>query len=176
MARVRSSDRPARRSAGTIHKPGSAPGAHPRPMLSLAVQYAARGADLPARPLLRRWVSAAMQGSMSVTLRFVDATEGRALNRDYRHKDAPTNVLAFVYDDVSGGDIVLCAPVIRREAREQKKAFGAHCAHLVVHGMLHLQGYDHHRRSDASRMEAKEIAVLSALGFSDPYAAARSLR
>jgi probable rRNA maturation factor len=111
-----------------------------------------------------------MEGSMSVTLRFVDAAEARALNREYRRKDAPTNVLAFVYDNALGGDIVLCAPVIRREAREQKKAFGVHCAHLVVHGMLHLQGYDHRRRSDASRMEAKEIAVLSALGFADPYA------
>jgi len=176
MARARSSDRTARRADRTVLKLGAARHAHPRPVLSLTVQYAARGADLPARPLLRRWVSAAMQGSMRVTLRFVDTAEGCALNRDYRRKDAPTNVLAFVYDDVSGGDIVLCAPVIRHEAREQKKAFGVHCAHLVVHGMLHLQGYDHHRRSDAARMEAKEIAVLSALGFADPYAAAGSLR
>ncbi|MEP6941569.1 MAG: rRNA maturation RNase YbeY [Betaproteobacteria bacterium] len=140
-----------------------------RPRLSLHVQYAATGADLPARRLLRRWASAALERDLEVTLRFVGTAEGRALNRTYRRKDAATNVLAFVYDDVSGGDIVLCAPVLRREALHQKKALEAHCAHLVVHGMLHLQGYDHHRKSDASRMEAKEIVVLAALGFDNPY-------
>jgi probable rRNA maturation factor len=142
-----------------------------RPRLSLHVQYAAAGDDLPARPLLRRWASAALERDLEVTLRFVDAAEGRALNRGYRRKDAATNVLAFVYDDVSGGDIVLCAPVLRREALTQEKALEAHCAHLVVHGMLHLQGYDHHRTSDASRMEAKEITVLAGLGFANPYLA-----
>jgi len=106
-----------------------------------------------------------------VTVRFVEAAEGRALNRQYRGNDAATNVLAFVYDGVSGGDIVLCAPVLRREARQQRKTLDAHCAHLVVHGMLHLQGYDHHRAADATRMEAREIAVLGAFGIANPYAA-----
>jgi probable rRNA maturation factor len=110
---------------------------------------------------------------MAVVLRFVDETESRALNRRHRQKDRPTNVLSFVYDDVygaSGGDIVLCAPVLRREAARQGKVLAAHCAHLVVHGMLHLQGYDHERATEAARMEAREIAVLERLGFADPYA------
>jgi probable rRNA maturation factor len=142
-----------------------------RPRLSLAVQYATEGDDLPARPLLRRWLAAALERDAEVTLRFVGDAEARRLNRQYRGKDAPTNVLAFVYDDDCGGDIVLCAPVARREARKQNKALAAHCAHLVVHGMLHLQGYDHHRTADATRMEAREADILSGLGFADPYAA-----
>lgn len=141
-----------------------------RPRLALSVQYAAPGDDLPARPLLRRWAAAALDRDARVTLRFVDAKEGRALNRTYRGKDAATNVLAFVYDEVSGGDIVLCAPVLRREAREQGKALDVHCAHLVVHGMLHLQGYDHHEAADATRMEAREVAVLATFGIPNPYA------
>jgi len=142
-----------------------------RPRLSLAVQYATEGNDLPARPLLRRWLAAALERNATVTLRFVGAAEARKLNCRYRGKDAPTNVLAFVYDDDCGGDIVLCAPVVRREARKQNKALAAHCAHLVVHGMLHLQGYDHHRTADATRMEAREADILSGLGFADPYTA-----
>ena len=146
-----------------------APARVARPRLSLGVQYAAPGADLPARAVLRRWASAALERDLSVTLRFVDAEEGRTLNRTYRGKDAATNVLAFVYDDASGGDIVLCAPVLRREAHEQEKALEVHCAHLVVHGMLHLQGYDHRRGSEAARMEAREVAILAALGMANPY-------
>jgi probable rRNA maturation factor len=141
-----------------------------RAQLSLSVQYAATGGDLPARTLLRRWATAALERDATITLRFVDVDEGRTLNRRYRGKDAATNVLAFVYDDASGGDIVLCAPVLRREARKQNKALAAHCAHLVVHGMLHLQGYDHHRATDAARMEQREVAILARLGVADPYA------
>jgi probable rRNA maturation factor len=141
-----------------------------RARLSLSVQYAAAGDDLPARPLLRRWAIAALERDAVITLRFVDADEGRALNRTYRRKNTATNVLAFVYDDASGGDIVLCAPVLRREACKQNKTLATHCAHLVVHGMLHLQGYDHHRATDAARMEAREVAILSGLGLADPYA------
>ena len=147
-----------------------------RTRLSLCVQYAVAGDDLPTRPVLRRWVAAALEGDASVTLRFVGAAEGRALNRAYRRKDDATNVLAFVYDDVKGGDIVLCAPVLRREARAQDKALADHCAHLVVHGMLHLQGYDHHRTTAAKRMEAREVAVLAGLGFANPYEATRRAR
>ena len=142
-----------------------------RPRLALSVQYGVAGDDLPARPLLRQWAVAALDRDASVTVRFVDAAEGRALNQTYRGNDAATNVLAFVYDEVSGGDIVLCAPVLRREARQQGKALDAHCAHLVVHGMLHLQGYDHHQAADATRMEAREIAILATCGIANPYAA-----
>ena len=94
------------------------------------------------------------------------------MNRRYRGRDYATNVLAFVYDDELSlvGDIVLCAPVIRREARMQRKTLAAHYAHLVIHGMLHLQGYDHERDDDAARMEAREAALLRALGYGDPYA------
>jgi probable rRNA maturation factor len=108
-------------------------------------------------------------------LRFVDEIEGRALNRKYRERDRATNVLSFVYDDepgMYGGDIVLCAPVLRREAAAQGKPLTAHCAHLVVHGMLHLQGADHEAPAQAARMEAREIAILAQLGFPSPYAAA----
>ena len=141
------------------------------PRVALCVQYAAASDDLPARPLLRRWAAAALERDASVTVRFVDAVEARTLNQAYRGIDAATNVLAFVYDVVSGGDIVLCAPVLRREARQQGKALDAHCAHLVVHGMLHLQGYDHHQAADATRMEAREIAILARFGIANPYAA-----
>jgi len=142
-----------------------------RARLSLTVQYATAGDDLPARALLRRWAAAAVERDAAVTLRFVGVKEARALNHRYRGKDVPTNVLAFVYDENRGGDIVLCAPVLRSEARQQNKTLTAHCAHLVVHGMLHLQGYDHHRAVDTTRMEARETDILSRLGFDDPYAA-----
>ena len=153
-----------------------------RPRLSLSVQYATSHDDLPARALLRRWARAALTRNAVVTLRFVDEAEGSALNRSYRRRDHPTNVLAFVYHDVHGahgvdGDLVLCAPVMRREAAEQGKSLAAHCAHLVVHGLLHLQGYDHEHAPEAIRMEAREIAILARLGFTDPYrAAGRSRR
>jgi len=147
----------------------------------VAVQYAAAGDDLPARPLLRRWVRAALDAdpaAVAVVLRFVEETESRELNRRYRDLDRPTNVLAFVYDDVGGvegrmlsGDIILCAPVLRREATKQGKSLAAHCAHLVVHGMLHLQGHEHDRADTAARMEARETAILARLGFDNPYLA-----
>lgn len=141
--------------------------------LTLTVQRAADDADLPARGLLRRCVAAALERDAHITLRFVDRDEARRLNRRYRRQDRPTNVLSFVYDDerdVLRGDIVLCTPVLRREAQQQGKALAAHCAHLVVHGTLHLQGYDHAEDSEAARMEAHETAILARLGFPDPYA------
>ncbi|HEV2718610.1 MAG TPA: rRNA maturation RNase YbeY [Thermoanaerobaculia bacterium] len=146
-----------------------------RPRLSLTVQYAAAADDLPARSLLRQWVQAALAPATrraSVTLRFVDAAEGRALNRRYRARHHATNVLSFVYDGkpgMCGGDIVLCAPVLRSEAAAQGKPLAAHCAHLVVHGMLHLQGADHDDPTEATRMEARETAILAQLGIADPY-------
>jgi len=147
-----------------------------RPRLTLSVQAAGAFDDLPHRATLRRWVRAALLRDARVTLRFVGAREGRALNGRYRDRDYPTNVLTFVYDEVEplAGDLVLCVPVVRREAREQGKTFRAHCAHLVIHGMLHLQGFDHERAADARRMEARETRLLAALGYADPYRGARA--
>ncbi|HTS23238.1 MAG TPA: rRNA maturation RNase YbeY [Casimicrobiaceae bacterium] len=147
----------------------------PAAQLTLSVQYAVAADGLPARALLRRWVRAALLPATrraAITLRLVDSAEGRALNRRYRSRTRATNVLSFVYDDSLGsleGDIVLCAPVLRREAAAQGKPLTAHCAHLVVHGVLHLQGADHEDAADAVRMEAQEAAILARLGFADPY-------
>jgi len=140
--------------------------------LALSVQYASNACDLPTRTDVRRWVKAALLADATVTVRFVDAVEGRALNAEFRGKDYPTNVLTFVYDDDAprAGDIVLCAPVVRKEADEQGKTLAAHYAHLVVHGMLHMQGHDHERAADAAAMEAREVAILAGLGLPNPYA------
>ena len=152
------------------------PGARARtkrlPALSLSVQYASNAPDLPTRGEVRRWARAALLADAVVTVRFVEAIEGRALNAEFRGKDYATNVLTFVYDDDQprAGDIVLCAPVVRKEADAQGKSLAAHYAHLVVHGMLHLQGFDHEHAGDAAVMEARETAILARLGLPDPYA------
>jgi probable rRNA maturation factor len=140
--------------------------------LSLSVQYACNDAGLPSRPQVRRWVAAAQEAPLQATVRFVDAEEGQALNRDYRGKDYATNVLSFIYEEepVVMGDLVVCLPVVLREAAEQGKPLVAHLAHLIVHGMLHLQGYDHETGpQDAERMEARERDILARLGYPDPY-------
>jgi probable rRNA maturation factor len=129
------------------------------------VQYACRAAGVPGASSLRAFARASGPKEQ-VTLRVVGAAEGRRLNRTYRGADRATNVLAF-----DGGDIVLCHPVIVREARRQGKTLRAHYAHLVVHAMLHLRGYRHDRLRDAKRMEKREIAILSRLGYADPYTA-----
>ncbi len=154
---------------------GAAPAAKPK-RISVTVQYASDAPDLPPRAWLRRWLGAALEGDAEITVRIVDADEGRALNRDFRARDQPTNVLSFGYGEPHGGaplagDILLCAPVVAREAAEQGKPLAAHYAHLVVHGALHLQGYDHQNDTDAAQMEAREVRILAALGFADPYAA-----
>ena len=143
------------------------------PELRLSVQYPGGKEGAPTRPQVRRWVRAACGIPAEVTVRFVDADEGRSLNRDDRGKDHATNVLSFPYASGTtlSGDLVLCLPVLEREAQEQDKLPEAHCAHLIVHGMLHLQGYDHETgRADAKRMEALEREILNALGYPDPYA------
>ncbi len=142
------------------------------PALSLSVQYASSAPELPTRAEVRRWVRAALTADATVTVRFVGAIEGRALNAEFRGRDYATNVLTFVYDDEQprAGDIVLCAPVVRKEAGAQGKLLAAHYAHLVIHGMLHLQGHDHERAADAAVMEALETAILARLGVPDPYA------
>lgn len=150
--------------------------------LSLSVQYPdPRLKESVPRTLLRRWVSAALFAPAELTLRFVDADEGRCLNRDYRQKDYATNVLTFAYfeegqpeDEPVRADIVLCTDVLQREAAEQDKPLVAHAAHLVVHGVLHAQGYDHETDAEAEEMEALETQILEELGFPDPYQKAGS--
>jgi probable rRNA maturation factor len=141
------------------------------PALAVSVQYAMANDSLPSRQRLRSWAKAALLADAQVTLRLVGGREGRALNRAYRGKDHATNVLTFAYPDIEplSGDIVLCAPVIAKEARVQRKSIDAHYAHLVVHGMLHLQGYDHDSSSDAGAMEALEAEIIVNLGYADPY-------
>jgi len=137
-------------------------------------------ADGPDEEDIRRWVTATLQAEghdadAELTVRIVDEAEITELNRRYRHRDRPTNVLAFPFEAPPGvetallGDLVIAAPVVRREAAEQGKAETAHWAHLIVHGTLHLLGYDHHTESDAERMEGREVAILDALGFPNPY-------
>ena len=145
------------------------------PKLALAVQYATQDQRVPSRGQLRRWIYAVLERDATITLRIVSAKEGRALNRDYRDKDYATNVLTFVYDATPdgavSGDIVLCAPVIAKEAREQRKELQHHYAHLVTHGTLHLQGYDHEAGNDARVMEQREVALLARLKIANPYGA-----
>ena len=143
----------------------------PRYRLALSVQYAAEIDGLPTRGQLRAWVKAALQRDADVTVRLVGVEEGRALNRQYGGRDHATNVLTFVYPDTDplSGDIALCVPVVEREAREQNKRSEAHYAHLVVHGMLHLQGYDHEKAADARVMETLETEIVTGLGYADPY-------
>jgi probable rRNA maturation factor len=145
--------------------------------LELTVQYAAPRRGLPHRVRLARWIGAALPRRARLTVRFVGAREGRALNRAYRGLDYATNVLTFDYGSESrgrsaplAGDLVFCAPVVAREARERRIPLDAHYAHLVVHGVLHLQGWTHDRDDEAKRMERREARVLARLGYPDPYA------
>ena len=138
----------------------------------IAIQRASRATHIPSDSLIRRWALAALTRKARVTIRYVAESEGRRLNRKFRGKDHATNVLTFIYSSKPlEGDIVICAPVVAREAKAQGKAVQAHHAHLLVHGLLHLQGMDHERANDAARMEARERSVLRKLGFPDPYVA-----
>ena len=146
--------------------------------LSLTVQYPdARLETIATRARVRRWVQAALLGPAEINVRFVDAAEGQALNRDYRAKDYATNVLTFAYnegeelgiDEAVQADIILCTDVLEREALEQKKTVEEHTAHLVVHGVLHAQGYDHEHEEEAGEMENLERDILEALGYPNPY-------
>lgn len=146
--------------------------------LSLSVQYPdSRLETLITRPKVRRWVKAALFAPAELTIRFVDAEEGRTLNRDYREKDYATNVLTFAYnegeelsdDEPTRADIILCTDVLEKEAAEQKKSVEEHTAHLIVHGVLHAQGYDHMDDEEAAEMEGLETEILAKLGIADPY-------
>jgi probable rRNA maturation factor len=151
--------------------------------LELDVSYAARRPWVPARPLILVWTNAALLGAgrarplraVRVSVRIVGAAQSRTLNARYRGKDRPTNVLSFggagrmPQGPEDLGELVICAPVVAREAREQGKTARAHWAHLIVHGVLHLLGFDHERPPEARSMESREIQILDRLGFSDPY-------
>ena len=150
-------------------------------MIELDLQLASTAPELPELDEFQRWCELALRqrsGDSELTIRLVDEEEGRALNNTYRHKDYPTNVLSFpadVPDELLDipllGDLVVCAPVVAREASEQRKTLQAHWAHLVIHGCLHLLGYDHMDDAEAEEMEALERALLAELGHPDPYAA-----
>lgn len=137
---------------------------------ALSVDAVTHRAALP-RHFVNRCVRHALQVDAAITVRIVDAQEGRSLNRDYRHKDYATNVLTFAYaGEPLSADLVLCAPVVAHEAKAHGKSLQAHYAHLLVHGSLHAQGWDHETsRVQARTMEARETAILATLGFADPY-------
>jgi probable rRNA maturation factor len=146
--------------------------------LDLEVQYADTRLEKElTEEMLQRWVEAALLGPAELSIRFVDAEEGLALNRQYRGKDYATNVLTFAYnegedlgeDDPTQADIILCTDVLLREAEEQKKTVEEHAAHLVVHGVLHAQGYDHEHDEEAEEMEQFERDIMEVLGYPDPY-------
>nr|WP_229474472.1 rRNA maturation RNase YbeY [Pseudoduganella lurida] len=152
----------------------------PTNKLTLSVQYPdARLQEIVPRTDLRKWVKAALFAPAELTIRFVDAAEGQALNLQYRGKDYATNVLTFAYnegeeiaeDEPTRADIILCTDVLQREAAEQSKTVAEHAAHLVVHGVLHAQGYDHEDDDEADEMEGIETEILASLGYADPYAA-----
>ncbi len=144
----------------------------------LDLQLASTAADLPDEAQFQQWLEAAVlpfQEDAEVTIRLVDEAESQQLNFEYREKDKPTNVLSFPFQQPPGlelpllGDLVICAQVVAREALEQNKTLHAHWAHMVVHGCLHLLGFDHINETDAEEMEAEEIQILQELGFADPY-------
>jgi probable rRNA maturation factor len=145
---------------------------HAGAKLELSLQLATASTGLPPLEHFRRWARAPLLENADVTLRLVGQAEGRALNCAYRRRDYATNVLTFVYPDQQPltGDIVLCLPVIKKEARLQGKTLEAHLAHLTVHGVLHLQGFDHESDDDAELMEGIETEIVSKLGYPDPYA------
>src|SRR5471030_1102668 len=180
----RASSTPTKRRTTTKRK--SLPSSKPQPSkmsvknkLTLSVQYPdARLQASITRPKIRRWVQAALFAPAELTIRFVDAEEGRSLNRDYREKDYATNVLTFAYnegeeeladDEPTRADIILCTDVLEKEAAEQQKSVEEHTAHLIVHGVLHAQGYDHMDDEEATEMESLETGILAKLGISDPY-------
>ena len=143
-----------------------------KPALQLSLQFAdaSHREHLP-RHRVARWVRAALAHPAQITVRVVGAAEGRALNREYRHQDHATNVLTFDYQHAPlvMADLILCAPVVAKEARTQRIPLAAHYAHLLVHGTLHSQGFDHLDATTATQMEAQESQIMLALGYADPY-------
>lgn len=144
-------------------------------IVDLQVEHSAD--NLPCKADITKWASAALRtdNDQELTVRIVDEPESQALNAEYRGKDKPTNVLSFPFEVPEFvplqllGDLVICAPVVEREAKEQGKSLEAHWAHMIIHGTLHLQGYDHISESEAEEMESLEINILNNLGFNNPY-------
>ena len=141
------------------------------PQLAISIQIASQLANTPTNAQFKKWAKAALRVDTEVTVRIVDESEGRALNLAYRGKDYATNVLTFPLIETPQlmGDIVICAPVVADEAVTQNKPLEAHFAHLTVHGMLHLGGFDHETEAQAELMEAIEIQILAKLGYANPY-------
>lgn len=146
--------------------------------IEIVVQYATESSNLPDTKKIKQWVKCSLNNGVKqaeITIRVVDEEEGARLNEEWRGASGPTNVLSFPYNedikncDTIQGDIVLCSPVIIREAKQQNKSPEAHWAHMVIHGTLHLQGYDHLQENDANEMESLETDILKKLHFSDPY-------
>lgn len=144
-----------------------------KPTLNLSLQFADKShrETLP-RHKVARWLKAALDSDAEFAVRIVGEEEGRALNKDFRKKDYATNVLTFDYalEPMVMADLIICAPVIEREAQEQGKTLEAHYAHMLVHGALHAQGWDHMKKKEAEAMEVREREIMAALGFEDPYA------
>ena len=141
------------------------------PQLKFSLQIASKMAEIPTKNLFKKWAKSAIRVDTEVTIRIVDETEGRALNLAYRGKDYATNVLTFPLSETPHlmGDIVICAPIVAKEVAEQNKSIEAHFAHLTVHGVLHLHGYDHEDAHQAELMESIEIQTLAKLGYANPY-------
>ena len=146
------------------------------PELTLSLQFSSVANPAPHRAALprhsvKKWIRHALQLDAEITVRIVDAEEGQTLNREYRKKDSATNVLTFDYaqEPIVSADLVLCAPVVAQEAKAQKKTLQAHYAHLIVHGVLHAQGWDHELEEDAQVMELRETEIMQRLGFKNPY-------
>ncbi len=141
------------------------------PKLAATIQYASEADSIPNASQFRKWAKAALRVDTEVTIRIVDADEGRLLNNTYRGKDYATNVLTFPLTEEPHlmGDIIICAPVVAAEALAQQKSLDAHYAHLTVHGILHLHGYDHETDAEAELMEGLETAIVTKLGYASPY-------
>lgn len=148
------------------------------PKPSIEIQFASPALEtavstIASTALIKKWVRSAIGCDGLITLRFVNPKEGKELNSHFRNKDKATNVLTFPYELSKNhvvADIIFCWPIIKQEAKEQGKAPKAHLAHLIIHGCLHAQGLDHEHEKEAQKMEAREVALLKSLGFSDPYA------
>ncbi len=141
------------------------------PKIKLAIQVASEQKNIPTKALFSKWSRATLRVDTEMTIRIVDEDEGRMLNNTYRGKDYATNVLTFPLTEEPHlmGDIIICAPVVAKEALAQKKTIEAHFAHLTVHGVLHLHGYDHETDEEAALMESIEVTTLQKLGYADPY-------